>query len=138
MNNLTDRTTSNGSGRLIDWLGRQRWWLLALAWMGVIFYLSAQSRLVLPIEVWWIGLLFWIGHFTEYAVLASLLWLAFRSTPALSRRAAAIAFVVAALYAFSDEVHQSFVPGRTPDVRDWLVDVAAAAVALWLLARSRR
>ena len=105
--------------------------------MGGIYFLSAQSNLPLPVEGWWSGLLSWIAHFTEYAVLASLLWLALRSSPRLARHATAIAFALAALYALSDEVHQSFVPGRTPDVRDWLVDLAGAALAIWLLSRSR-
>ena len=119
--------------RLWSW----RWWLLALAWMGGIYCLSAQSNLVLPVELWWSGALSWIAHFTEYAILASLLWLAFRSSPRLARHATAFAFVLTALYALSDEVHQSFVPGRMPDVRDWLVDLAGAALAIWLLSRSR-
>ena len=84
--------------------------------MGVIYFLSAQSNLVLPVEVSWSGLLSWIAHFTEYAVLASLLWLALRSSPRLARHATAIAFALVALHALSDEVHQSFVPGRMPDV----------------------
>ena len=78
-----------------------------------------------------------IAHFTEYAILASLLWLALRSSPRFARHATALAFGLAALYALSDELHQSFVPGRTPDARDWLVDLAGAALAIWLLSRSR-
>ena len=105
--------------------------------MGGIYFLSAQSNLMLPVEEWWSGLLSWIAHFAEYAVLASLLWLALRSSPKLARHATAIAFALAALYALSDEVHQSFVPGRSPDVRDWLVDLAGAALAVWLLSRYR-
>jgi VanZ family protein len=127
----TDKRPS--SERPLSW----RWWLLALAWMGGIYFLSAQSNLPLPVEGWWSGLLSWSAHFTEYAVLAGLLWLALRSSPKLARHATAIAFGLAALYALSDEVHQSFVPGRTPDVRDWLVDLAGAALAVWLLSHSR-
>ena len=75
--------------------------------MGGIYFLSAQSNLVLPVELWWSGALSWIAHFTEYAVLASLLWLALRWSPRLTRRATAIAFALVALYALFDEVHQS-------------------------------
>ncbi len=53
--------------------------------------------------------------------------------PLLARRAAPIAFVVAVLYAVSDEFHQSFVPGRYPDIRDILVDAAGVLAALLLL-----
>ena len=137
MEKSTDGTTSPDRRHFLQRVRHWRWWLLALAWMGGIYVLSAQSNLVLPVEGWWSGLLSWIAHFTEYAVLASLLWLALRSSPRLARHATAIAFTLAALYALSDEVHQSFVPGRTPDVRDWLVDLAGAALAVWLLSRSR-
>ena len=137
MEKSTDSSTSRDGRHFPRRVRHWRWWLLALAWMGVIYFLSAQSNLVLPVEVWWSGLLSWIAHFTEYAVLAGLLWLALRSSPRVSRHATAIAFVLTALYALSDEVHQSFVPGRMPDIRDWVVDLAGAALVLWILSRSR-
>lgn len=106
--------------------------------MGIIYVLSDQSRLVLPIETRWSEWLSWMGHFGEYAILAALLWLAMRwTTPWPFRRIALITLWIAALYALSDEVHQSFVPGRMPDVLDWLVDVAGAACALWVISRAR-
>lgn len=137
MEKSTDGTTSIGRRHLPQRVRRWRWWLLALAWMGGIYFLSAQSNLPLPVEGWWSGALSWIAHFTEYAILASLLWLALRSSPRFARHATALAFGLAALYALFDELHQSFVPGRTPDARDWLVDLAGAALAIWLLSRSR-
>jgi len=41
-----------------------------------------------------------------------------------------LAFGLAALYAATDEVHQSFVPGRTPSPWDVLIDGAGAALAV--------
>jgi len=35
-------------------------------------------------------------------------------------------------YGALDELHQSFVPGRDPDIHDWVVD--GIAVALWYAA----
>lgn len=137
MEESTDSTSISAGRYFSQKLRYWRWWLLTLAWMGVIYYLSDQSNLVLPVEVWWSGSFSWIAHFTEYVVLASFLWLALRSSPWLSRRATAIAFTLTALYALSDELHQSVVPGRSPDVRDWLVDIAGAALAVWLLSRRR-
>ncbi len=42
-------------------------------------------------------------------------------------------------YAALDEWHQSFVPGRTPDVADWLADVAGVTVGYLIIyvARAR-
>ena len=49
-------------------------------------------------------------------------------------RAAAGAWVIAVAYAASDEWHQSFVPGRSPDAADWFADAVGAlagAGACW-------
>ena len=53
------------------------------------------------------------------------------------------AFVIAVLYGVSDEFHQSFVPGRTPDAADVLADAVGAALALtaawgWAILLGRR
>ena len=48
------------------------------------------------------------------------------------------AIVTAVLYGVSDEFHQSFVPGRTPDVADVVADGIGATAAVgtaWLVAR---
>jgi VanZ family protein len=101
--------------------------------MGMIYYFSAQSSFALLDYIWQPGLVSVSAHFAEYGVLAALLWLALGGTPVLARHAASLAFVVAVLYAISDEFHQSFVPGRYPDLRDVLVDAAGALAALLLL-----
>ena len=104
--------------------------------MLVIFVLSAQSNFDFISPHWQSDPLSMSAHFTEYALLAVLFWQAFRHTPSTARHALVWAFVCTVLYAVSDEFHQSFVPGRFPDVRDVLVDAAGAAVALWLARRA--
>jgi VanZ family protein len=50
-----------------------------------------------------------------------------------------VAFVLAVLYALSDEFHQSFVPGRHPSLVDaLLVDPAGAGLTLLLCWRLRK
>jgi VanZ family protein len=125
---------SGGEGRCAG-LTLPGWvrWLAALAWMGLIYFFSAQSRFAILDRAWRPDLLAIAAHFIEYAVLAVLLWLALRGTVSLARFATPVAFVLAVLYAISDEWHQSFVPGRYPDLRDVLVDALGALVALWLI-----
>lgn len=103
--------------------------LAILAWMGVIFTLSAQHRLPRPPGLGpdFVAI---AGHLTVYAVLAWLLdrsALLSRFTP---RQRFLIALLGAVLYGVSDEVHQSFVPGRTPDVVDLAIDTVGALCAL--------
>ena len=111
-------------------------WLAPLLLMAVIFFFSAQPNLDSGL-----GLIDTIGrklvHFAEYALLALLWWRAFR-TRLDGRRAALAAFLVTALYAASDEFHQSFVEGRAGSPLDWLIDCAgAAAASIWAGRRAR-
>lgn len=72
------------------------------------------------------------GHFVGYALLGALLAraLAGARVAGLTNRVAALAWIGCAIYGASDEFHQRFVHGRTPDVGDWLVDIAGAALAI--------
>lgn len=104
-------------------------WGPVLALAAVLFALSHQPAIPMA-EVVWDKL----SHFVAYLVFGLL---ALRATheggPALRAGAAAAAFALTAAYAISDEVHQSFVPGRSSSVLDVVADVAGgiAAVALY-------
>ena len=93
--------------------------------MGLIFWSSAQSGDG--------GVPFWatvVAHFTEYALLGALwLWALY---PSVGRGAWPAAAAIAITYAVSDELHQSYVPGRDSDPFDVLVDAAGIATALGL------
>jgi VanZ family protein len=129
-----------------------KYWLPLLIWAGVIFIgstsvLSAEhtSRYTVPFLVWlkpgmsptaiWIIIVIArkCAHVSEYAVLGLLLWRALRSVPALRTKTLMVfgaAFLGSALFAASDEFHQTFVQSRTPSVRDVLLDVAGALLGL--------
>jgi VanZ family protein len=117
----------NGMKRTKWWDSRVVVWAAPLAWMALIFALSAQSQLPnltpgLP------DLQSIAGHLLSYGILAAL-W--FR---ALSRarvpRPVLWALLLAVLYGLSDEFHQSFVPGRTPAIFDLVLDGLGAAAAM--------
>jgi len=60
-----------------------------------------------------------LGHLTEYAILAALLWRALRSETAWKWKMPIVSGVVwagCAIFAASDEFHQSFVPSRTSSI----------------------
>lgn len=115
-------------GSRAAWLQR---WGPPLLWMAVIFALSSRSQLPSAPQPLLDLLLKKAAHFVEYGLLA-LLWLralspaGWRST----RGPALAAFLIATLYAMSDEFHQALVPGRHPQLVDVLIDAAGAAAAL--------
>lgn len=109
-------------------------WLPALLTMAVIFWFSSQPSNELPN----FGLVDRIikksGHVFEYAVLAFWVWCAldFR----MDRRW--LVWLIAILYAATDEYHQSFVRGRFSSVWDVMVfDNAGVLISLWVVQRYR-
>ena len=105
-----------------------------LLWMALIFYMSSRTSVGPDLPEF----TRWIAHFTEYATLA-VLWL-WALAPSLGRRAILAAALISALYAISDEWHQSFVEGRESDPKDFLIDCIGITAGLWLAQRvsSRR
>ena len=124
----------------------------AILWMTIIFLgssdmLSAEhtSRFLVPFLRWLDPQISFaalnaiqlgirkLGHLTEYAVLAMLLWRALRGGTRWQMKMS-ILFLVAtlacAIFAASDEFHQSFVPSRTPSPHDVMIDICGALIGL--------
>ncbi len=74
------------------------------------------------------------AHMTEYAVLASLMFLFFSCMDVTKRRCYMLCLLLSLLYAASDEFHQLFVPGRSGSVKDVLIDGTGAVIAVALTA----
>lgn len=77
-------------------------------------------------------------HLAEYGVFAGLLLVGLRRGRGGPRRASAdfdphLAFAIATLYAFTDELHQAFVPPRQADAADFLVDALGALLVAFVL-----
>jgi VanZ family protein len=128
--------------------------------MGLIFVMSSDlgsaahtSRILRPMILWMDPkaspeeieriqfLVRKAAHLTEYAILALLI---LRAARAPGRRiaghwswqGAGLALLLSAAYAATDEWHQAFVPSRTADLGDVLIDssgalLGLAAVFLW-------
>jgi VanZ family protein len=111
-----------------------RWYAVAVM-LAIIFGLSSLPNLAephqqtIPLDK--------VAHFGEYAALGftlagSLRRQAGARQPLVLLLLAAVAF--GALYGASDEFHQSFVPGRDPDVHDWLADLTGSTAGALLSA----
>jgi VanZ family protein len=107
-------------------------WLAVAVWMGAIFTLSAIPSLASPFEPLYDFIARKLVHVAEYGVLTILLFNALRIHIRRSPDAWLIAAIVAVLYAFSDEWHQTFVPGREGSLRDVSIDaLGVLGVSLW-------
>ncbi len=112
-------------------------WGRVILWMGLIFYLSGIPNLNSGL-----GLLDLIlrklAHMIEYAILAGFLLKALQKTwPGLSlKQVAAGAVGVSFFYAISDEIHQSFVLGRSGSPLDVAVDSIGIVLCAYLWAKS--
>src|ERR1700736_4562708 len=129
-----------------------RYWMPAIVWMALIFLgstdlLSAEhtSRFLVPFLRWLDPQISFttlnaiqlgirkLGHLTEYAILAVLLWHALRSGTRWQMKMSIlffIAWIACAIFAASDEFHQSFVPSRTASPVDVMIDICGALIGL--------
>ena len=73
------------------------------------------------------------AHFTEYAVLGFLICSVFESFFIKRKIAIPVSLCSGALYAVSDEIHQSFVPGRSCQISDMLLDSAGVMTGIIML-----
>ncbi|MFY9753256.1 MAG: VanZ family protein [Candidatus Acidiferrales bacterium] len=143
----------------------RRWWP-ALAWAVVIsafstgaFTADNTSRIIIPILHWMLPhaspntlsylhhIIRKCGHFTEYFILSLLLLRGIRAGRREAHfRWALFVIIVVAAYACLDELHQSFVPGRTAAIGDVLIDTSggvaaqliAGLLAVWAHLRHQR
>ena len=129
---------------------RTGYFLPPAAWMAVIFVFSTSlfsseetGRIIEPIiklvypdasrELVEIlhHLIRKAAHLTEYLLL-SLLWFRalIKGAGWSPGRAVLSSFLISAAYAATDEIHQSFVPGRTSSPIDVLIDASGAAIGM--------
>ena len=110
--------------------------MLAIAWYGLIFSLSAQPspRLPGPISGSWA---LNTGHSLIFGLLA--LWMIValprnRGWPLIRRGSAAIVLGLVIVLGTLDELHQGGVPGRFMSATDVITDLTGAACVLWICA----
>ncbi len=111
----------------------------AIIWMAVIFYMSHQPGEALDENVMvWVQTLFPFirdlnfGHFIAYFILALFVYLAL-GAKWLNWRGRLLTVLICVLYGVTDEYHQSFIPGRSPDLLDLRNDGIGALIAMLLV-----
>ena len=120
--------------------------ILVIIWMIVIFIMSAldgttsaeESNIIVNI----ISKLFNItdittltiivrklAHFTEYFILGLLLINLFKN----NNKRYLYTIIIGVIYAISDEIHQLFVPGRSCDIKDVMIDTLGLLFSLIII-----
>lgn len=72
------------------------------------------------------------AHFTIYCILGILIMSYFKEIYLVNKKGILIAFIICFLYACSDEIHQLFVPGRSGEIRDVLIDSIGSLLGIHL------
>lgn len=90
-------------------------WNLLLSWNNPYFSIPTQAELDLYLHK--------IGHIIAYSTLGLL---AFRCTRSIQQ-----SFWICLLFAFSDELHQAFVPGRGSRLYDVILDTTVSMVLVY-------
>ncbi len=121
-----------------------RYWLPLLVYVGLIFLLSSLSRRPHSFLEHFPDKLL---HFVEYALLAALTARAINSLPRPDAwwLVLLLTFLVVAVLGILDELYQSTIPHRSPEVLDWVADAAGGLLGgscylflkRWLVSRAK-
>jgi VanZ family protein len=119
---------------------------LLFIWMAVIFWFSSEghdastARSDAIVEAlpgmgsWPQGIATFLtrkaAHALIYFVLGVLMLAVVRDYASSRTRAVWISILFVLLYALSDELHQAFVPGRSAELRDVLIDSIAGSIGI--------
>jgi len=108
-------------------------WTPVFIWCWLIFYLSSIPNLNTGWGMW-DTILRKIAHMTEYFILTVLLYRAFKGSFNLSSFFQVFwPLFLSFLYAVSDEMHQAFVPTRSPSAKDVFIDTIGIIIFYFLI-----
>lgn len=133
-------------------------WILTILWMGVIFYFSnqpaeiskeesgkvlAKMNLISEADIAKEGdsrismlqrFIRKTAHVSVYFILGILITLSVLDTILSNFGTYSASYILGTLYAVSDEVHQIFIPGRGPQLRDVMIDSAGVLAGMLIIA----
>lgn len=120
--------------KFLGWVGA---WLPALLLMGIIFVLSSRQKISVSDEMVVNFSFFKTLHVLEYALLTFFMLRGlFFTTKMRIQKMIFLSGFLAMLYGMTDEFHQTFVPTRTGQPRDVLIDlIGITCVMIFLYKR---
>ncbi len=106
---------------------RLLYWLPALSWASMIFYMSTKT--IHRVPWWWFENADKVIHFILFGTLSVFVFFALKVGHQMRfALAAVLAVVISSAYGGSDEIHQLYTAGRTSDPRDWMADTLGACI----------
>ncbi len=106
-------------------------WLPAVLWMGLIYFLSSFHKLQASPVGWQDFFIRKTAHFLEFTVLYLLFNRGFKNTSRITvAKRLILVFFLTIFYAASDEYHQTFISGRTGKPFDIWIDSLGALFGL--------
>ena len=111
------------------------YWLPPILWAVVIFSFSSLPTIKASQFFWKDFLIKKSAHVFEYAIFTILLYRALKAYGMTQKNAAVSAIFMALLYGISDEIHQTFTPGREPRIRDVFFDTIGSLLGIYSLWR---
>lgn len=94
---------------------------------------NIANILHLDITKWYIHLVIRKGaHFSVFAFLGLLLFIAFYTNRKKLFYSSITTMVIGGVYGVFDEIHQYFIPGRSCQVRDMMIDASGVLTAVLL------
>ena len=109
------------------------YWLPVFLWAGIIFLFSANPTTSTSEIHWQDFIIKKTFHVIFFGTLATLLYRALKESGVNKIKAGYTALIFTALYGASDEIHQSFTPGRMPRAYDVFFDTIGAILAIFVI-----
>ena len=120
--------------------GFWRYQFPAIVWAGIIFGISSLPISLIEMSPrFHLDKLLHVGIFYVFCLLLNRALLNQSRVPHLAANHLVVSLVLVVAYGILDELHQTVVPGRTPDVYDALADsLGGLACTFYLLLRANR
>ncbi len=108
------------------------YWFPPVFLMALIFYFSSKQNISVSDSTSVDFAFFKSIHIVEYAVLTFLFFRAYALTFTRwnGRKIVIFAAISSLLYALSDEIHQTFIPTRTGQLRDVFIDLIGISIVV--------
>lgn len=110
-------------------------WLPVVFWSLLIFLFSSHPVAKTSDFYWQDFIVKKTAHLIEYGLLSLLIYRALVNEGVKKPEAGISAVILATLYGISDELHQSFIPGRQSTLRDMIIDAFGAFLSVYCLQR---